>query len=401
MRYQKDFYVILGVSKHATATEIKIAYLMLAKEWHPDKYQNADEAGRKTAEEKFKDLGEAYSVLGDAARRADYDSTLRAQDHGKHDFDRHHARGRGTRDVPVVSNETLKKAFLDRFELERQNVGRKYAILTEIFRGVRKGNYNETRYLKDLGLAEAEALKCADTIHSIIEDAKKNRIRNIEEELYTAANLEQEVRDLIKETSSLTFIEAAARMRAQGEHGLVVHSTDLYKLLKPESGFWKPNNAWLRLKLYEQMNLGISEYNNRIIMEYFLDNEEDERCVETFKRRVIDNIDMFTINEMKAFYRKTGYGEKSRADILRECNIKPREVLKHRSLRVLIDNTPILELTMNVNKAELQRKEARTLYEKLVMKSSLINELKKPFSFNFGDISENSTDWRKKRTTSR
>ena len=57
MHHQKDFYLILGVSKYASATEIKIAYLMLAKEWHPDKHQNTDEAGRKTAEERFKDLG--------------------------------------------------------------------------------------------------------------------------------------------------------------------------------------------------------------------------------------------------------------------------------------------------------------------------------------------------------
>jgi len=399
MHHQKDFYLILGVSKHASTTEIKIAYLMLAKEWHPDKHQNTNEAERKTAEERFKDLGEAYSILSDAAKRADYDLTLRDQDPVKPNFDKRSARPseRATRNEPVIANETLKKSFLDRLELERRNVGKKYAALAEIFRGVHKGSYTETRYLKDMELAAADALKCADTIRFIIEDAKKKRIRHIEEELYAADNLECEVRDLVKETSSLTFLEAAERMRAQGEHGLVVHSTDLYKLLKPESGFWKSNSAWLRLKLYEQMNLGISEYNNRIIMEYFLNNEYDEKCIETFKRRVLDNIDMFTINEMKAFYRKAGCGEKSRADILRECNIKPKEVLKHRSLRVLIDNTPILELTMSVNKAELQRKEARTLYEKLVMKSSLINELKKPFSFNFGDISENSTDWRKKQ----
>jgi len=406
MRNQKDFYAILGVSRYATAIEIKIAYLMLAKEWHPDKHQSADEIGRKTAEEKFKDLGEAYGILGDTAKKADYDLTVWDQypeDADEPDFQRQYARpsGWGAGEDHVGANETLKKAFLDRLALERQNVGQKYAIFAEIFRGIHRGSYDETRYREDLRLATADALNCADAIRFIIEDAKKKKIRFIDEELNAAYNLEHEVRELVKEAASLTFIEAVQRMKAQGEHGLVVHSTDLYKLLKPDSDFWKPHNAWFRLKLYEQMNLGISEYNNRKIMECFLENEDDERCIETFKRRVLDNIDMFTINEMKAFYRKTGYGEKSRADILRECSITPKEVLKHRSLRIIIDSTPILELTMSIDKAEQQRKEARALHEKLVMKSSLIGELKKPFSFNFGDVSENSTDWRKKRFTSK
>jgi curved DNA-binding protein CbpA len=403
MHNQKDFYVILGVSRYATTVEIKIAYLMLAKEWHPDKHQNADEARRKTAEEKFKDLVEAYSVLSDAAKRADYDLTLRDQEPEEPDFYGQYARqpGRETREDPIIANETLKKAFLDKLAFERQNAGQKYAIYAEIFRGVYKGVYNETRYREDIKLANADALTCADAIRFIIEDAKKKRIRFIVDELNAADNLEREIRDLVREASSVTFREAVLRMKAQGEHGLVVHSTDLYKLVKSDSDFWKPHNAWLRLKLYEQINLGINEYNNRKIMECFLDNEDDKRCIETFKRRVLDNVDMFTINEMKVFYRKTGFGEKSRADILRECNITPKEVLKHRSLRVIIDNTPILELTMSAKKAEQQRKDARALYEKLVMKSSLIGELKKPFSFNFGDTSENSTDWRKRQTPSR
>jgi len=412
MRNQKDFYTILGISRHATAIEIKIAYLMLAKEWHPDKHQNSDEAGRKKAEEKFKDLGEAYSVLGDTSKKADYDLTLHdeqepdepeeSEEPDESDFYTHYARPSGweTREDAGIANEALKKAFLEKLALERHNVGRKYAVFAEIFRGVHKGSYDDTRYREDIKLAREDALGCADAIRFIIEDAKKKNIRLIDEEINAAYHLEHEVRELIKEASSLTLREAMQRMKEQGEYGLVVHSTDLYKLLKPESDFWKPQNAWLRLKLYDQMNLGISEYNNRKIMESFLDYEDDERCIETFKRRVLDNVDMFTINEMKAFYRKTGFGEKNRADILRECNITPKEVLKHRTLRVIIDNTPILELTMSINKAEQQRKEARALQEKLVMKSSLISELKKPFSFNFGDVSENSTDWRKKRPAS-
>ena len=64
----KDYYQILGVSKTATEKEIKAAYRKLARQHHPDV-----NPGDKTAEDKFKDVGEAYEVLSDADKRAKYD----------------------------------------------------------------------------------------------------------------------------------------------------------------------------------------------------------------------------------------------------------------------------------------------------------------------------------------
>ena len=64
----KDYYKILGVPKTATDKEIKSAYRKLARQYHPDVNQND-----KAAEEKFKDIGEAYDVLGDDAKRSKYD----------------------------------------------------------------------------------------------------------------------------------------------------------------------------------------------------------------------------------------------------------------------------------------------------------------------------------------
>lgn len=63
----KDYYAALGVSKDASADEIKSAYRKLARKYHPDLNKTAQ------AEEKFKEIGEANDVLGDPEKRAAYD----------------------------------------------------------------------------------------------------------------------------------------------------------------------------------------------------------------------------------------------------------------------------------------------------------------------------------------
>lgn len=64
----KDYYNILCVSKNATQDDIKKAYRKLAVKYHPDK-----NSGSKAAEDKFKDIGEAYEVLKDPEKRKQYD----------------------------------------------------------------------------------------------------------------------------------------------------------------------------------------------------------------------------------------------------------------------------------------------------------------------------------------
>jgi molecular chaperone DnaJ len=73
----KDYYASLGVAKNASEDDVKKAYRKLAMQYHPDK-----NPGNKKAEEKFKEISEAYAVLSDAEKRAKYDRYGSAEDMG-------------------------------------------------------------------------------------------------------------------------------------------------------------------------------------------------------------------------------------------------------------------------------------------------------------------------------
>src|SRR5438309_11413052 len=64
----RDYYETLGVQRNASEQEIKSAYRKLARQYHPDR-----NPGDKTAEGKFKEVQEAYDVLSDKNKRAQYD----------------------------------------------------------------------------------------------------------------------------------------------------------------------------------------------------------------------------------------------------------------------------------------------------------------------------------------
>lgn len=70
--FEQDYYATLGVSETATAKEITKAYRKMARELHPDK-----NPGNAAAEERFKQISAAYDVLGDEAKRAEYDEVRR------------------------------------------------------------------------------------------------------------------------------------------------------------------------------------------------------------------------------------------------------------------------------------------------------------------------------------
>ncbi|CAG02333.1 unnamed protein product, partial [Tetraodon nigroviridis] len=86
---RKDYYKVLGVDRNATEEEIKKAYRKRALLHHPDRHSSASSEVQKEEEKKFKEVGEAFSVLSDAKKRSRYDSGQDLEDDGMNmgDFD--------------------------------------------------------------------------------------------------------------------------------------------------------------------------------------------------------------------------------------------------------------------------------------------------------------------------
>ena len=135
---KRDYYDVLGVNRDASEDDIKKAYRKLAVKYHPDK-----NPGDKHAEEKFKELGEAYEALSDPQKRAAYDQ------YGHSAFDARTRAGRGG-----------AGGFHDPFDIFREVFGGGGSIFDEFFGGGRGDptqpqRGNDLRY--DLEIAFEEA----------------------------------------------------------------------------------------------------------------------------------------------------------------------------------------------------------------------------------------------------
>ena len=96
--FEKDYYAVLGLPADASAKDVTKAYRKLARELHPDKNPN-----NAAAEERFKEVSVAYEVLGDEAKRSEYDEVRRLGPVGGR------APGGGRRWLPLQRQRLLRR----------------------------------------------------------------------------------------------------------------------------------------------------------------------------------------------------------------------------------------------------------------------------------------------------
>lgn len=162
----RDYYEILGVNKSASQDEIKKNFRKLAKKHHPDANPN-----NKTSEEKFKEISEAYEVLGDAEKRKKYDdlaSDVKFQN--GHDFDPAQA---GYGNVKYERSSTSENDFSDFFNAF---FGGSTTNMDDIFGKGTSGGRRVRSFAQDGGDHEAEiSITLKEAFHG---EEKKISIRN-------------------------------------------------------------------------------------------------------------------------------------------------------------------------------------------------------------------------------
>lgn len=129
---QKDYYKILGVSEKASPEEIKKVYRKLALKYHPDR-----NPGNKEAEAKFKEISEAYYIVGDEKRRREYDEMRRMGAPFGGDF-------AGTRGFDF-------EELLGHFSGTKARPGGRYSVFEDIFEDMFAGSRGDVRGFSQAG----------------------------------------------------------------------------------------------------------------------------------------------------------------------------------------------------------------------------------------------------------
>lgn len=153
MKY-KDYYEILNVDKSATEDEIKRQYRQLAKKYHPDL-----NPGDEKAQEKFKEINEAYEVLGDAEKRKKYDQFGPDFANGQHFDPSQYGFGNGSHTYTTVNGDfsDFFNMFFGGMEGSQQSSGRMGGFdLGSLFGGGRRANKRQS-YESELNISLEEA----------------------------------------------------------------------------------------------------------------------------------------------------------------------------------------------------------------------------------------------------
>lgn len=158
----KGYYKTLGVSENATQDEIKASYRKLANKYHPDKWINGTAEEKKNAEEKFKEIAQAYEVLGDKEKREQYDN---GGDFDFNDFDpfsafrQHFGQGMG---------DPFESFFGQRFGHQQQTVNKGSDITVTVNLSLKEA-YNGTTKIIEV----TKMSPCHDCNGTGSEDGKK------------------------------------------------------------------------------------------------------------------------------------------------------------------------------------------------------------------------------------
>jgi len=107
----KDYYQILDIPIDATSKMIKDQWLFLVQAWHPDKFKNLDQ--KRRAEQKTKEINEAYSILSDPIKRRDYDKKYKRRKINEYKNANHTQKDYHSYDYEIKGSDTIRGKYLE------------------------------------------------------------------------------------------------------------------------------------------------------------------------------------------------------------------------------------------------------------------------------------------------
>ncbi len=154
-----DYYAVLGLTKHATATEIKSAYLKLARQYHPDRFQTEKE--KKEANERFALITQAYKILSEERLKQEYDKSFHLDTTGK--------------PIETATIVQAKNAFKRALVLLKQG---DYWRAANLLRMANRYDPDKALYISYLGLALVHTKQYAQEGFEKLHEAMKKELFN-------------------------------------------------------------------------------------------------------------------------------------------------------------------------------------------------------------------------------
>lgn len=175
-------YEILGVERSADEKTIKATYRKLARKWHPDLFHN--EAERKNAEAKMKEINEAFDILKTSEKRAAFDEANPVSANVYEYYANKNPESKNSKnkrkDSKDIEQEKQRRAIIQFLEVEYKHKEEIFSMFSELAEGAFNNTFSNEEYLEYLELVLEEQKDCIANIQKIIAIAKKKQITGLE-----------------------------------------------------------------------------------------------------------------------------------------------------------------------------------------------------------------------------
>lgn len=338
----KNLYEVLGVDREANDETLRKAYRELARKWHPDRYPKGK--AQEQAEEKMKEINEAYGILSDKDKRAMYD----LQNPVSGNVYEHYAQKqpkskpwfKKKRASSDIEKEKQRKAVFQFLELEYQHKSDIFDMFDELANGAVSDEFSDEEYLETLELIFEEAEDCIAKLQGIVTAAKERKIEGLEVAFKQAQEAIEELTKKRDETPSTLkkaqYVEETRRLTEKVNDLMEGFGPRLYSI----THFNLLDKTW---EFHSDDELNAAREGHKKEVDEFL--EDIQWVQEAASERnikigtiVFNGRDNFTIDECKKTPKKSSQMLSLNLQNLRKAFWEKCEYSKSKTGEIILDN---------------------------------------------------------------